>query len=195
MRLFWTRAVSAGSLGLALAGLIGLGSCTTPSGENTSAVQAFISSLNGNQPLNSDVRITTGSADDVKDDKVNVTVRTQQKASGTAPSTLYTVVFTQATITYTRPDGFNKPGVDVPFPLTEAIAVTVPPNGTGAFTLTMVTHQAKLESPLRNLWYQSGELEISTTATIQLFGEDLAGNKVTAAGSMTVFFADFADNG
>ena len=193
MKLISTRAVTIVRLGLALAGVAGLAACTPTSDQNTSAVQALIATINNNAPLNSDVRITTNGSDDVKDDKVVVNVRTVAKAGGTL-SPLYTVTFTRADVTFTRRDGFNKPGVDVPLPFSEAIAVTVPPGAQATFSITLVSHLMKLEPPLRNLWFQGGELEITTTATIALFGEDLAGNKVTAVGSFAVFFADFADS-
>jgi hypothetical protein len=114
-------------------------------------------------------------------------------ASPTAPSTLNEITLTRYRVTYRRADARNTPGVDVPYPFDGALTVTVPANGTVTAGFQVVRHQAKLESPLRNLASGSGSIYISTLAEIQFYGQDQAGNEVTVVASLSVNFGDFAD--
>jgi hypothetical protein len=109
------------------------------------------------------------------------------------PSAMNDVTLTRYRVTYTRADGRNTPGVDIPFGLDGGITITVPAGGTATVGFEMVRHQAKMEPPLRNLRGSGGANLISTIADITFWGVDQAGNEVTATGRMTVNFGDFGD--
>ena len=65
------------------------------------------------------------------DDKVAVEISTFSKNTFSVASDLYTVQFVEAQIVYTRTDGFNEPGVDVPFPLVQGLSLAVLPDSSG----------------------------------------------------------------
>ena len=175
---------------VAVALLGALAACNPEVDNNRSAVIPVIVSINDGGALDSDVITDEGT---IFEDEVDVDIQSIPKAPLAGEvSDLYTVRFTQAVITFVRPDGLSEPGIDVPFPMTQNINVVVEPDDTVTFSLTVVTHLMKLEPPLRTLQFLGGELEIATTAFIQLSGADLSGNGVTAEGTFPVFFADFA---
>jgi hypothetical protein len=107
-----------------------------------------------------------------------------------SPSSLNAVTFTRYRVDYRRADGRNTPGVDVPYPIDSAVTFTVPADApvTAAFELVRIA--AKREAPLRELRATGGTL--SMIADVTFYGRDLAGNDVTARGSLNVAFGDFA---
>jgi len=110
------------------------------------------------------------------------------------PTFLNDVTFTSYRVTYTRSDGRNTPGVDVPYPFDGAtnFIVTV---GAGASSraFILVRIQAKLEPPLINMRGAGGALALSAIAEIEFFGHDNAGRAISAKGFLNIHFADFAD--
>jgi hypothetical protein len=92
-------------------------------------------------------------------------------------------------VVYTRADGRNTPGVDVPYPFDGAITVTVSGTATAGFTL--VRHQAKVEAPLGAL--ATNFVIVSTIADVTFYGQDQTGRAVSVTGRISVNFANFAD--
>jgi hypothetical protein len=110
------------------------------------------------------------------------------------PTFLNDVTFTSYRVTFTRADGRNTPGVDVPFPFDGAMNLLVQANGgTATHAFVVVRHQAKVEPPLANLLGSGGSLFISVLAEVEFFGHDGAGRAISAKGFMNVHFGDFAD--
>lgn len=107
------------------------------------------------------------------------------------PSALNAVTFTRYRVTYRRSDGRNQPGVDVPFPFDSALTFTVPVEGSVTAGFSLVRVVAKTEAPLAALVI--GSNFISTIAEVSFFGRDLAGNDVSATGSIGVSFGNFGD--
>jgi hypothetical protein len=145
-----------------------------------------------NAPLLSDVQ-TKGS---VFNDLGEVTLRLSLKDIGPGTSTLTPSTNNEVTITryhveYVRADGRNAPGVDVPYPFDGAITGTVPANATLIIGFELVRHDAKLESPLVQLI--SNLQVINTIARVTFYGQDQVGNTVSVTGSVSVDFANFAD--
>jgi hypothetical protein len=95
-------------------------------------------------------------------------------------------------VTFTRADGRNTPGVDVPYPFDGAVTFTVPETGSSG-TFLLVRPQAKLEPPLIGLRGGGGAIALTTLAEVTFYGRDQVGNDVTASASMTVTFADYGD--
>lgn len=105
------------------------------------------------------------------------------------PSDLNAVTITRYRVEYSRADGHNTPGVDVPFPIDSAVTFTIPAEGAVAVPFELVRNTAKREAPLRNLL--GGGLVLSTIAKVTFFGHDQAGNDVAVSASMGVNFGDF----
>lgn len=125
------------------------------------------------------------------------TMRIISKDAGTGaislnPTPWNSITINRYRITFTRADGRNTPGVDVPFPVDGAVTVTLTPTPV-TVPFEIVRHQAKLEQPLRALVGDGGRLFISTIAEITFFGSDPYGNDVRAVANMSVSFSDYAD--
>ncbi|MBI4887014.1 MAG: hypothetical protein HY824_07970 [Acidobacteria bacterium] len=138
--------------------------------------------------LQSDV--LTGSS--VFSDAGRVTVRMIMKDIGASPSSINAVTMSRYTVEFTRVDGRNTPGVDVPFPFDSTVTFTVQPGSAVTQPFELIRHVAKLEAPLAALAASPG-LIISTNAKVTFYGRDQAGNDVSASGSMGVQFGNFAD--
>jgi hypothetical protein len=111
---------------------------------------------------------------------------------GVGPSELNSVTLRRYRIVYSRADGRNTPGVDVPFPVDGGVSGTIT-GGPSTVGFELVRHQAKLEQPLRSIAGFGGRLFISTIAEITFYGADLSGNEVQATGTISVSFGDYAD--
>jgi hypothetical protein len=112
--------------------------------------------------------------------------------SPSSPSSTNQITVTRYHITYTRADGRNTPGVDVPYPFDGAATGTVTTAGT-SLTFVLVRAQAKLEAPLKALTGGGGSVVLSTIAEVTLYGHDQAGNDVSVTGNISVNFADWGD--
>jgi hypothetical protein len=101
----------------------------------------------------------------------------------------------RARVTYTRSDGRNVEGVDVPYHFDTVLSGIVDVDGTATIAFIIVRHQAKLESPLVELEGALGDEGIlSTNTRCDFYGRDVAGNEHHVYGWIDVEFADFADD-
>jgi hypothetical protein len=189
---------------LLVAAVVPLTSCTSTQMDGESVSYLIIDQLrasSGAEPdklenvLNSDVMTGGG----VVEDGGAVTFRLALKDPGTisnpgTPSPSNFITVTRYRVEYVRSDGRNTPGVDVPFPFDGAFTATVTASPTTA-TFTLVSVQAKLESPLRALAFPNGAgaIVISTLADVTFYGHDQAGREVMVKGRIGVDFADWAD--
>ena len=116
------------------------------------------------------------------------------------------VELTRYEVVYTRSDGRNVEGVDVPYRISGPVATLIAANGTGGTSIVVVRHQAKEEPPLRNLKgifvtsaqagvapQFGGAVILTVNAQITIYGTTTAGQTVSARGSLQINFADFAD--
>ena len=94
-------------------------------------------------------------------------------------------------VEYRRTDGRNVQGVDVPFAFDSGVTFTIPAGGLVKAGFQIVRHSAKEEAPLKAL-RANGSI-ISTIATVTFYGQDQAGNEISAAGNIGIDFGDFAD--
>lgn len=108
-----------------------------------------------------------------------------------APSSTNFITVTRYHVKFTRSDGRNAEGIDVPFAFDGALTVTVGADGAKA-TMTLVRIQAKTEAPLRSFVGLSGP-SLSTIAEITFYGKDQTGRDVTVVGKVSVNFSDWAD--
>jgi hypothetical protein len=178
---------------------------------------ASITNGQGELPILSDVNIVdeeTGQDTSFVNDNAQVVVNIFRKnnnpALGTSP--VEHIFLERYEVLYTRTDGRNQEGVDVPFRVTGAMGNvrfhTPGPGGAGEVQattiITLVRHQAKLEPPLRNLrrpgLNDTGVFNIpaagilTCTAEITVHGRTIQGDALVATGRVPVTFGDFADN-
>ena len=111
--------------------------------------------------------------------------------AGVTPSSNNQVTITHVHVTYTRTDGKNTAGVDVPFDFDTGVTVTVPTTGTVDVAFEVVRNSAKLEEPLLSL--RNNGIIVSMIANITFYGTDLVGNAISATGTLQVDFGNFAD--
>lgn len=111
------------------------------------------------------------------------------KDTSITPTSNNQVTLTSYHVQFTRADGRNSPGVDVPYAFDGAVTLTLAPGGTASVGFEIVRHVAKLEAPLVQLINNSNL--ITTLATVTFYGHDLVGNDITATGTITVVFGNF----
>jgi hypothetical protein len=128
----------------------------------------------------------------VLEDLARVQFRLAMKdPSITQPTPVNSITVKGYRVTFSRSDGRNTPGVDVPYPFDGAMTATV--NGTATASLVLVRVQAKLERPLSLLAFGGGAVVISTFADIVFYGTDQAGRDVTVNARISVNFSDWGD--
>ena len=110
--------------------------------------------------------------------------------SPNAPSQYDFIAVDRYRVRFTRADGRNTPGVDVPYGFDGAIAVTVG-DGEQRVVFEIVRHVMKLEPPLAALAHNA--MSITTIAEVTFYGKDLAGREVTATSRLSINFGNFAD--
>jgi hypothetical protein len=179
-------------LAVALTGALLLTSCSEAvrTGQASSFLVLTSLTAGGSSVFQSDVLnvdpVTL--AKTVINDPGSATFQVQMKdLLGVGPSANNSITITQYHVKFTRTDGRNTEGVDVPFAFDGAVTATIA--GTGSVGFTLVRNQAKLEAPLAAL--AQGNIPITTIATVTFYGHDQVGREVSVAGSIEVTFANF----
>jgi hypothetical protein len=113
------------------------------------------------------------------------------KNLGVDPTAANQVTLTRYHVEFTRADGRNTPGVDVPFGFDGAVTATIQPATTVTVGFELVRHTSKMEAPLVQL--VSNPNIIHALARVTFYGHDLAGNDISVTGSMSVDFGNFGD--
>ena len=157
-----------------------------------------IIAINDGELLESDVLFDDRSGTvTIEPDIVEVIVANRPKNPLTdVPQVAMAVIIERYDVSYTRSDGRNTPGVDVPFPFTGRLTTAVDVASSGnnvTIPLTVVRQQQKAEPPLRNMRNGGGQQIFTATAQITLHGQTVAGQAVTSTGFLTISFADFAN--
>ena len=111
--------------------------------------------------------------------------------SPSAPTAVNDVTFNRYRVTYSRTDGRNTPGVDVPYAFDSAITFTATAGTPVTAGFELVRNTAKEEAPLRAL--VTNPTLIGTIAEVTFYGKDRAGHDVTASGSIGITFGNFGD--
>jgi hypothetical protein len=111
----------------------------------------------------------------------------------TGPSYLNDIAVTRYVVTYTRSDGKNTEGVDVPYSFEGSLSTLVPIESTVGASIIIVREVAKNETPLVDLVFGTEEGVIQTTARVDFYGHDQANREVKATGYLTIFFANYAN--
>lgn len=125
------------------------------------------------------------------DDAGQAEISLAPKDSTIEPTTNNQVTITRYHVEYTRADGRNTPGVDVPYGFDGAVTITVAAGARSTIGFEIVRHVAKMESPLVQLI--QNPLIISTIANVTFYGRDVTGNDINVTGSITIEFGNFGD--
>lgn len=138
---------------------------------------------------------TTTPCPTVFGDTGTVTLRAPLKDIGAtaalAPTSNNEVTINRLHVQYTRADGRNTPGVDVPFGFDSAITGTVTAGSTLQLGFELVRNVAKQEAPLVQLRASSNF--ISALAVVTFYGTDRVGNSIQVTGQIQVEFGNFGD--
>jgi len=137
--------------------------------------------------LSSDV-LTNGG---ILEDPARASFRLEMKDPTIGASPVNFITLRGYRVTFTRADGRNTQGVDVPYAFDGALSATI--TGTTSVALVLVRAQAKLEAPLRALAGAGGAVAIATFADVLFYGADQAGHDVTVSARISVTFADWGD--
>ncbi|HET7291173.1 MAG TPA: hypothetical protein VFM88_01985 [Vicinamibacteria bacterium] len=153
--------------------------------------------INGGELLESDVFFDDGQVRTILPDIVDVTVANRPKNPRVdVPQVAMAVFVERYEVSYTRSDGRNTAGVDVPYPFTGRLTTVVDVATSGqtvTIPLTVVRHQQKDEPPLRNMRTGGGQFIFTVTAQITLHGRTTAGQAVSDTGYLPISFADFGN--
>ncbi|MBM3284371.1 MAG: hypothetical protein FJY81_00695 [Candidatus Aminicenantes bacterium] len=103
------------------------------------------------------------------------------------------IVLTRYTVSYSRTDGKNSPGVDVPLPFEGSLSAIVKVGSSTTISFVVVREVAKLEPPLVALAEGRAEGVLQVTARIDFYGRDLTNRNVKATGYLTIYFANYVD--
>jgi hypothetical protein len=142
--------------------------------------------------LQSDVLMNSGS---VRADTATATLRAETLDPDPVLGTsLYNdIVVTRYLVTYSRTDGKNVPGVDVPYPFEGSLSAVVNAGSTSSVSFVIVREVAKMEPPLLDLVDLGAEVVLTCTAKVEFYGRDTADRTVKAVGYLTIYFANYAD--
>ena len=129
-------------------------------------------------------------------DKATVNLRAPLKdpgvlAAALSPTTNNEVTINRIHVAYSRADGRNTPGIDIPYAFDTAITGTVPAGGSLTLAFELVRNVAKQEAPLVQLKTSSNIM--SVIATVTFYGVDRVGNAIQVTGQIQIEFGNFAD--
>jgi len=124
-------------------------------------------------------------------DFMNATFTASMRDITVTPTANNQVTMNRYHVEFTRADGHNQAGVDVPFPFDGTFALVVPPGQTASGTFELVRTNAKLEAPLTQLVGASTGTStpaLDTIANITFYGADLVGNQLSVVSSVLIEF-------
>lgn len=110
------------------------------------------------------------------------------ESSPNSPTPANYITLTQYHVDYTRTDGHNIQGVDVPYSFDGAVTQTVSSTATVGFTLVRL--QAKEEAPLAAL--VNNNIPMTVIATVTFYGHDQTGREVSVTGNIQITFANYS---
>lgn len=109
------------------------------------------------------------------------------------PSQYNNIMVTRYAVSYSRSDGKNREGVDVPYSFEGSLSTLIEVGQSVNLGFVIVREVAKLEPPLVNLAEGRGEGVLQVKARVDFYGQDLTNRKVKATGYLSIFFANYED--
>jgi len=113
--------------------------------------------------------------------------------SSLGPSQYNDIIVDRYVVRYTRVEGKNQEGVDVPYAFEGSLSTMVQINSVTEISFPIVRAAAKLEPPLVNLASTTAEGVLQVTARVDFYGHDMMNKKVSATGYLAIFFAEWLD--
>jgi len=113
--------------------------------------------------------------------------------SSLGPSQYNDIIVDRYVVRYTRVEGKNQEGVDVPYAFEGSLSIMVQINSVTEISFPIVRATAKLEPPLVNLASTTAEGVLQVTARVDFYGHDMMNKKVSATAYLAIFFANWAD--
>ncbi len=152
----------------------------------------LMTAISDGSPLNSDVRISTGT---VCPDFASLRVENHKKNPlNTDTSFRSDIVIERYGVRYFRSDGRNTEGVDVPYSISGNVAQEIQGGSAAVLSLEVVRRQAKLEPPLRNLISFGGGQVVTMFAEVTIYARSTVQQTTNSATArLQIDFADFAD--
>ena len=189
---------------LGLAALaIGLAACNPMENETESASMLVIENMQGrtmdNQIANyiqSDVIVETSTGTTIVADigQATLSCRLLAPEPPLGASGWNDIVVTRYIVSYSRTDGRNTVGVDVPYPFEGTLSATFKVGFSSEISFVIVREVAKAEPPLIGLRTGGAEGVIQATAKVEFYGHDMADKAVKATGYIPIFFANYAND-
>lgn len=198
MKTLWTKKHILMGLAL-LAASIFLPACNPLEDESRSNSILVVENITGKDMSGTDAGFLQ--SDVVKKDntiaadtaKATLSARFMDPAPILGTSQYSDIMVTRYVVSYSRTDGRNRPGADVPFPFEGSLSALVRVDSTTSVNFVIVREAAKLEAPLINLRDSAYGDILNMTAKIEFYGHDLTDKAVKATGYLTVYFANYVD--
>jgi hypothetical protein len=112
-----------------------------------------------------------------------------------APTHYQDIMIDQIDVEYSRTDGQNVQGVDIPYSFSQnvgGVIIQIGASGPTDIPFILVNHNAKLEPPLVGLMNIGQAKILKLEAKITVHGKDLAGHRVEpVVGKISVWCANF----
>lgn len=167
-----------------------------------SSAAIIITEITGND-LTGSAGSTTIFSDVVDDDgsisNDNCTIKVQAyliNPEGTGNTYYQDVIIDQIDISFSRAEGLNVEGKDVPYRFSQKVTAQVSIGGSTEIGAVLIQHNAKLEPPLVDLTYNVQAHILKLEAHITVYGRDNAGNRVApATGTVSVWCSNFGGSG
>jgi len=125
--------------------------------------------------------------------KATLSARLMDPAPLLGTSQYNDIIVTRYVVSFSRTDGRNRPGADVPFSFEGSLSTLIRVDSTESVSFVIVREAAKLEAPLLNLRDSAYGDILNMTAKIEFYGHDLTNRAVKATGYLTCYFANYAD--
>jgi hypothetical protein len=175
-------------------------SCNPVEDDSESATMLLVDNMLGKDAegkagnfLQSDVVLSTGS---IIADTASATLRAvtldPDPLLGTSPYN--DIVITRYIVSYSRTDGGNVPGVNVPYPFEGSLSTVVKAGSQATISFVIVREVAKVEPPLIGLVDLGEQMVLACTAKVEFYGHDNVNKTVKATGYLTIYFANYADS-
>jgi hypothetical protein len=187
-----------------LVAVLFLASCNAIEDDSESATMIVVENLLGSNMsgeavnfLQSDVLYVDPSTQEssIIADTAVATLRARLLDPGSlyGPSQYNDITLDRYVVSYTRSDGQNSEGVDVPYAFEGYLNLSLTVDTAVDVSFIIVREVAKMEPPLVNLQNNRDLGVLQVHAKVQFYGHDLTGNVVTASGYLDIFFANYAN--
>jgi len=125
--------------------------------------------------------------------KATLSAKLLQPDSLLGPSHYNNIMVTRYFVSYSRSDGKNTEGVDVPYSFGASLSTLVEIDSSVTISFVIVRAVAKGEPPLINLSEGRGEGVLRVTAKVEFYGHDMTNRNVKATGYLSIDFSNYID--